>query len=210
MKKALITFAKAPIPGTVKTRLQADIGAKRAVKTYKAFVTMVLTECSRLKGIDRFLGCTPTQEDGYLSDIATEYKMQTFDQEGKTLGKRIQNAFKHCAEKGYTDIVLIGSDSPSIPVDLIKQAFDELKKNDFVIGPCFDNGMYLIAAKSRKVDEIFQTIKIDTGKDVNGIMKKMAKTKIKFSMLPFWYDIDNIENLEFLKAHLKYLKKELF
>ncbi|MBL7031995.1 MAG: TIGR04282 family arsenosugar biosynthesis glycosyltransferase [Nitrospira sp.] len=209
MKKALITFAKAPIPGTVKTRLQADIGPKRAVKIYRSFVTGVLTECSRLKGIDRFLGCTPTQEDGYLSDLAAEYKLRTFDQEGKTLGRRIYNAFKHCSEMGYSDIVLIGSDSPSIPADFIKTAFNELKKNDFVIGPCFDNGLYLIGAKSTRVDEIFRTIKIDTGKDVNGILKKIEKTKIKLSMLPFWYDIDDIEDLEFLKAHLKYLKKDL-
>jgi rSAM/selenodomain-associated transferase 1 len=210
MKKALITFAKAPIPGTVKTRLQADIGSKRAVKIYKSFVNGVLTECSRLRGIDRFLGCTPTQEDGYLSDLAAEYKLQTFDQEGKTLGRRIYNAFKHCSKKGYSDIVLIGSDSPSIPADFIKQAYNELKKNDFVVGPCFDNGMYLIGAKSTRVDEIFRTIKIDTGKDVNGILKKIGKTKIKLSLLPFWYDIDDIEDLEFLKAHLKYLKKDLF
>lgn len=209
MKKALITFAKAPIPGTVKTRLQADIGPKRAVKIYKSFVTGVLTECAGLKGIDRFLGCAPTQEDGYLSDLAAEYNLKTFDQEGKTLGKRIYNAFKHCSERGYSEIVLIGSDSPSIPADFITQAFNELKKNDFVIGPCFDNGLYLIAAKSSKIDDIFRTIKIDTGKDVNGILKKLAKTKIKLSMLPFWYDIDDIEDLEFLKAHLKYLKKEL-
>lgn len=210
MKKALITFAKAPIPGTVKTRLQKDIGPKRAVKIYKSFVTGVLKECSRLRGIDRFLGCTPTQEDGYLSDLAAEFNLQTFDQEGRTLGRRIYNAFKHCSQKGYSDIVLIGSDSPSIPAGFIKQAFNELKKNDFVIGPCFDNGMYLIAAKSNKVDKIFSNIKIDTGKDVNGILKKIGKTKIKFSMLPFWYDIDDIEDLEFLKAHLKYLKKDLF
>ena len=209
MKKALITFAKAPIPGTVKTRLQADIGPKRAVKIYRSFVTGILTECSSLKGIDRFLGCTPTQEDGYLSDLAAEYKMRTFDQEGKTLGRRIYNAFKHCSERGYSDIVLIGSDSPSIPADFIRTAFNELKKNDFVIGPCFDNGLYLIGAKSTSVDEIFRTIKIDTGKDVNGILKKIGKTKIKLSMLPFWYDIDNIEDFEFLKAHLKYLKKDI-
>lgn len=210
MKKALITFAKAPIPGTVKTRLQATIGPKRTVKIYKSFVNSVLTECSHLRGIDRFLGCTPTQEDGYLSDLAVKYKMQTFDQEGKTLGRKIYNAFKHCSEKGYSDIVLIGSDSPSIPADFIKQAFNDLKKKDFVIGPCFDNGLYLIGAKSTKVDKIFQTIKIDTGKDISGILKKISKTKIKLSMLPFWYDIDNIEDLEFLKAHLKYLKKDLF
>ncbi len=209
MKKALITFAKAPIPGTVKTRLQADIGPKRAVRIYKSFVNGVLTECSGLRGIDRFLGCTPTQEDGYLSDLAAKYRMRTFDQEGKTLGKRIYNAFKHCSGKGYSDIVLIGSDSPSIPADFIKKAFNELKKNDFVIGPCFDKGLYLIGAKSARVDEIFRNIKIDTGKDVNGILKKIGKTKIRLSMLPFWYDIDDIEDLEFLKAHLMYLKKDL-
>jgi glycosyltransferase A (GT-A) superfamily protein (DUF2064 family) len=84
-----------------------------------------------------------------------------------------------------------------------------LRKNDFVVGPCFDQGLYLIGAKKEKINKIFLNIKLDTGKDVNMILKTMSNIKISFSMLPFWYDVDNIDDLKFLKLHLDYLNKNL-
>jgi rSAM/selenodomain-associated transferase 1 len=209
MKKALITFVKAPVPGTVKTRLQSDIGAEQTVEFYKSFVTLILSKCVRLKGIDRFLGCAPAEDHIFLQEVAKKYKMKTFEQRGKDLGERIFNAFRYCSRKGYSEIVLIGSDSPTIPLDYIKKAFDELRKNDFVVGPCFDQGLYLIGAKKEKINKIFLNIKLDTGEDVNMILKTMSNIKISFSMLPFWYDVDNIDDLKFLKLHLDYLNKNL-
>ncbi len=209
MKKALITFVKAPVPGTVKTRLQVDMGAEKTVEIYKAFVTEVISRCARIKRIDRFLGCAPTKNHAYLKEIAATYNMRTFNQRGNSLGERIFNAFKHCAAKGYTHIVLIGSDSPSMPADFIKKAFLKLEKNDFIIGPCFDQGLYLIGAKKEKINEIFRNIKLDTGKDVSLILKKINRMNIRLSMLPFWYDVDDINDFEFLRVHLEYLNKKL-
>ncbi len=209
MKKALITFVKAPVPGTVKTRLQADIGAGKTVEIYKAFVNEVLSGCARLKGIDRFLGCAPSKSHSFLRDMAKTYNLKTFNQRGRSLGDRIFNAFRYCSKKGYSEMVLIGSDSPSIPTDFIKKAFSDLRKNDFVIGPCFDQGLYLIGVKKDKISKISRNIQLDTGKDVTRILEKMNHLNIKLSMLPFWYDIDNIDDYQFLKSHLKYLNKRL-
>jgi hypothetical protein len=209
MKKALITFAKAPVPGTVKTRLQADIGAEKAVATYKTFVTEVISQCAKLKDVDRFLGCAPTVSDPFLKGLADTHGMQRFKQHGDSLGARIFNAFKYCSKKGYSKIVLIGTDSPSLPISFIRKAFSELEKKDFVIGPCFDKGLYLIGMRKEKIGLISRNIKIDTGKDVNGIMKKVREVDISLSMLPFWYDIDKVDDLEFLKQHVTYLNKNL-
>ncbi len=209
MKKALITFVKAPVPGTVKTRLQPHLAPEKIVKLYKSFLTEIVSLCAHLKGVDTFLGCAPTRDDAFLIKLAMKYKMQRFNQRGKNLGERIFNAFKDCSEKGYSKIVLIGSDSPSIPIDFIKKAFFELRKNDFVIGPCFDQGLYLVGTRKDKINTIFRNIKLDTGKDVNMILKKTHNMNITLSMLPFWYDVDNIEDLKFLKLHLAYLNKKL-
>jgi rSAM/selenodomain-associated transferase 1 len=209
MKKALITFVKAPVPGTVKTRLQADIGAKKTVKIYKSFITEILSECALLKGVDKFLGCAPTTNNPFLNKLADKYEMQSFNQQGRNLGERIHNAFRECSRKGYSEIVLIGSDSPSMPIDFIKKGFFELNKSDLVIGPCFDQGLYLIGAKKVKIDKIFSNIKLDTGEDVNMILKKTNRKNISLSMLPFWYDVDTVYDLKFLKLHLKYLNKTL-
>lgn len=208
MKKALITFVKAPVPGTVKTRLQADMGTEKTVKIYKSFVIDILSLCSRLKGVDRFLGCAPTRDNDFLDRVSGKYRMQSFNQKGNSLGERIFNAFRFCAKKGYSDIVLIGSDSPSLPIDFIKKAFSELKKNDFVIGPCFDQGLYLIGVKKGKINQISRHIKFNTGKDVSMILKKLNTIKIRFFMLPFWYDVDNIDDFMFLELHRSYLNRK--
>ena len=206
-KNALITFVKAPVPGTVKTRLQVDIGAEKTVKIYKSFVTALTSQGAGLKGVDRFLGCAPSDDHPFLRKIASTNGMKTFNQQGKTLGERIFNAFRHCAQKGYSHIVLIGSDSPSMPGTFIKTAFSELRKNDFVIGPCFDQGLYLIGITDNKINRLARIIQLDTGKDVSMILKRLSQTNINFTLLPFWYDVDNIDDYQFLKLHLNYLNK---
>ena len=185
------------------------MGVAKTVKAYKSFVTELTSRCSRLKGADRFLGCAPSDDHAFLREIADANKMETFNQQGSTLGERVFNAFGHCAGKGYSDIVLIGSDSPSMPVDFIKKAFSELRKNDFVIGPCFDQGLYLIGVTRSKINKLARIIQLDTGRDVSVILETLRHTNIKFSLLPFWYDVDNIDSYQFLKLHLAYLNKKL-
>jgi len=207
--KALITFVKAPVPGTVKTRLQADIGAEKTVIIYKSFVTVLTSRCAHIKGVDKFLGCAPSDDHPFLRKIGTANGMETFSQQGKTLGERIFNAFRHCAQKGYSEIVLIGSDSPSMPLPFIKKAFAELRENDLVIGPCFDQGLYLIGVAGNKISRLARILRLDTGKDVTMILKKLSHTNITCTMLPFWYDVDNIDDYQFLKLHLRYLNNKL-
>ncbi len=209
MKKALITFVKAPVPGTVKTRLQADMPVDEVVEIYKSFVREITSGCSRLKGIDRFLGCAPSKDDPFLREITEKYEMVAFNQRGDDLGKRIVNGFRDIFKKGYSSVVLIGSDSPTIPKEYIRKAFRELEKKDFIVGPCCDGGMYLIGAKNSINPRIFQKITWDSSDVLNLTMSNLFRLNIPFSMLPFWYDIDNIDDLKFLKLHLKHLKKEI-
>jgi rSAM/selenodomain-associated transferase 1 len=207
MKRALIIFVKAPITGKVKTRLQPCIASEKVVEIYKSFVTEILTKCSGIKRVNKFLGCTPTKDDDFLKAMKKTYRMKMFLQRGASLSERIFNAFQDHFKKGYTEVVLIGSDSPTIPLDYIKTAFFKLKRTDFIIGPCFDQGLYLIGAQKKKANDIFRNLRLDTGEDVNTILRLVNTMNIKFSMLPFWYDVDTIDDLRFLETHRQYLNK---
>lgn len=206
--KALIVFVKAPIPGRVKTRLQPHLAPGKIVELYKSFVTGIISRCVRLKGIDKFLGCYPAKDNDFFRGLAKTYKIQCFNQRGKNLGDKLVNAFKDCFKKGYTEVVIIGSDSPSIPTGYIKKAFLKLKKNDFVLGPCCDGGYYLVGAK-KAIPKIFHNIPWGTDKVLNKTLEELNSLNIRFSLLPFWYDIDTIEDLRFFKNHLKYLDKKV-
>ena len=209
MEKAIITFVKAPLPGTVKTRLQADMGAEKTLEIYKSFVTEVTSQCGKLRGMDKFLGCTPTKNNDFLMEVARKCNMKPFNQRGNDLGEKIINAFRDHFKKGYTEIVLIGSDSPTIPKEYIRRAFHELKKNDFVFGPCCDGGLYLIGGRKKIEPAIFKNIPWDTAEVLTLTLQNLYDLNIRFSMLPFWYDVDNIDDLKFLRLHLKYLNKKL-
>jgi len=93
-------------------------------------------------------------------------------------------------------------------VEYIRKAFYELRENDLVIGPCFDGGVYLIGAKKNKMPAISRNIQLETDNDVNIILKKVNSKNIGFTLLPFWYDIDTIEDLRFYRNHRKYLNKK--
>ena len=209
MSKALITFVKAPVQGTVKTRLQKDLPKEQVVEIYKSFIIEILSKFSRLRNIDRFLGCAPSEDHEFLREVSDRYNLDTFNQRGDNLGRKIVNAFRDYFKKGYSEIILIGSDSPTIPKEYVKKAFAELKKADFVLGPCCDGGIYLIGAKKEINSKIFSNIPWDTADVLNLVIEKLYRLDISFSLLPFWYDVDNIDDLRFLRNHLKYLNIEL-
>jgi rSAM/selenodomain-associated transferase 1 len=210
MKKALITFVKAPVPGTVKTRLQGDLETDKITEIYKAFITEIVSQCARLKGTDRFLGCAPSKDHVFLKETAGKFKLKSFNQRGADLGEKIVNAFRDYFKKEYSGIVLIGSDSPTIPVSYIKKAFTALERHDFVLGPCCDGGLYLIGARNKIIPDIFRDIPWDSSMVLNKTLDNIAHLDIKLFLLPFWYDVDTIDGLTFLKNHLRHLNRKPF
>ncbi len=211
MKKTLIIFVKTPVKGRVKTRMQPDLTPGRILGLYKSFIKETINKCTRLNGVEKVLGCYPTCDNLFLRKITETYKMKCFNQNGSDLGEKMVNAFKDYFKKGYSEVVIIGSDSPTLPLDYIKKAFSELRKNDFVLGPCCDGGLYLVGAKKKIKPGIFRDIPWDTTRVQNrtfGMMlEKLNSSGIRFSLLPFWYDIDTDEDLKFFRNHIKYLKK---
>jgi len=101
------------------------------------------------------VGLCPSKDHVFLKEVSKKSRMKSFDQRGADLGDKIINAFRDYFKKGYSKIVLIGSDSPTIPGSYIKKAFTALDKHDMVLGPCCDGGLYLIGASNKIVPDIF-------------------------------------------------------
>ena len=55
MKKALIIFAKQPLPGRVKTRLTPFLTPAEAVDIYRCMLFDTLNKVQKLERVDRFL-----------------------------------------------------------------------------------------------------------------------------------------------------------
>ncbi|MBI5492275.1 MAG: TIGR04282 family arsenosugar biosynthesis glycosyltransferase [Deltaproteobacteria bacterium] len=187
-KNALAVMFKAPEPGKVKTRLVPPLTYEQAAKLYGCFIKDVLNTAKGLEGVDIYGAFAGNIKDGEV------YGVSLFEQEGTGLGERIYNVFRALFLKGHERAVVIGSDSPDLPAENIKDAFGLLDGTELVLGPALDGGYYLVAMK-RLMDEPFMDIPWSTGDVLEATVKRAKGAAIPFKLLKPWHDIDTVHDL---------------
>lgn len=198
-------FAKAPIPGEVKTRLLPYFTKEDAARLHEAFIYDTFKSVSRI-GAKKFLFCHPSIEHSIFRKISNDTGIRLMEQRGKDLGERMKNATDMLFEEGFKRVIILGADSPSLPVKYIEDGFKRLTDYSIVIGPSIDGGYYLIGAKS-SVPRIFDDVPWGTGRVFRTTLEKGIRLGLDLYILPFWYDIDTIEDLALLYSHARHLNK---
>jgi hypothetical protein len=180
-----------PEYGKVKKRLAAQIGDDRAFRAYVAMLYETIQNVSRLTDVDIY-----GFYEGAVSAQNNLLKMfQSIPQNGKDMGEKMFNASMWLFEKGYNKAVLIGSDSPDLPIEYIKDAFIKLDFYKLVIGPAKDGGYYLIGM-NMPLDVIFKGIKWGSNSVLKDTISIAEDKGIGYFLLSQWYDIDDIESLK--------------
>mgnify|MGYP005654647619 CR=1 FL=1 len=197
--KAVILFARDLILGQVKTRLSSSFEDETILRLYTCFVEDSLEKIRQVDNADCFVGISPSNLSGFFNGIE-DSDTRLFVQQGKDLGDKMHQAFVDRFSDGYKKVVIIGSDSPSLPVSYINQTLTSNK--DLILGPSTDGGYYLIAMAG-KVSEVFGGIAWGTDRVLDETLNLVEKTGISLELLPVWYDVDLPEDLKFLKTHLK-------
>lgn len=187
----LIIFVKNLIPGHVKTRLAKDIGIDGALDVYQ-YLVEATNEMAEDVYTDKAIFYSEYVEIEDIWDTET-YMMQA--QRGNDLGERMLNAFDWGFGKGYKKIVLIGTDCFDLKVTHIEEAFDELDRNDLVVGPAKDGGYYLISL-NKKMPAIFQNKKYGHDKVLNELLIEVATSDASFHLLEQLLDIDTLQDLK--------------
>jgi rSAM/selenodomain-associated transferase 1 len=203
MSACLVVFVKDPIPGRVKTRLTPRITPDEAAKLYKAFTLDIISNARKLKrnSVNNItVAYTPVGAEKAFRKLVKQ-PTNFLPQKGKNLGERMKNAFKQSFAEGAKRVVIIGTDSPTLPVPYIQKAFDILKKIPIVIGPTFDGGYYLVGLSGLN-DDIFDGIEWGTSRVFDQTLTRIKSLNTQVYVLPPWYDVDTSEDLEFLKSHL--------
>lgn len=195
-------FVKHPLPGTVKTRLSAEIGAERATEFYAAFIAD-LTEGFRVSGERRVLAYAPDtpQSRTYFEAVAGN-AYELWPQPTGDLGRRMQSFLETYLMRDDQRAVLIGSDSPSLPRDYVERAFESLEENDCVVGPAADGGYYLIGQR-RLCLPVFEQIDWSGPRVLAQTVSNIERAGQRLEMLPPWYDIDTIDDLWMLQGHVE-------
>ncbi len=198
----IIVFAKAPIPGHVKTRLSKDMDASLVALLYQNFFRDIIDKISDMGHQVKIFYDPPGSESlmrEWLGDCH-EFVLQT----GFDLGQKMANAFEYVFRNGTRQAVLLGTDFPDLPKEIISDAIQILKSKDAVIGPAIDGGYYLIGFTSATyLQTIFTNIAWGTSAVFQKTMDSFLSSGFAVHQLPEWRDVDVYDDLKDLIQCLK-------
>lgn len=209
MKTCVIVFAKNPIPNAVKTRLIPPLSPEQAATLYAAFLADWCEALVELSDVDLVIAYTPVDAQADLQALIGDDAIY-IPQVGIDLGERLTSATQWAAEHGWTKILLVGSDSPTLPISYISEALTLLDSRNIVIGPSTDGGYYLIGFSvetlATTIPHVFEDISWSTAGVFQQTVARIHAAAATLGLLPPWYDIDRAEDLAFLHAHISAMR----
>jgi rSAM/selenodomain-associated transferase 1 len=199
MDNALLVVAKRPAPGQTKTRLSPPLTPSQAAGLYECFLQDTLDLIRQVPGVQPVIAYLPPSETTYFTDLAPDFELIL--QEGADLGARLDNALTCYLQLGYERVVIMDSDSPTLPATCLAAAFEALDEADVVLGPCDDGGYYLIGLK-RPAPRLLREVQMSTSTVMVDTLALAAEEGLQVKLLPIWYDIDDVATLKRLVVEL--------
>jgi len=191
---ALVVMARVPSDRHGKSRLTRDLGRDH-VELRRALLQDTLDAVHGSADADLFVAFEPAgsvaEMRGLVGDAA-----RLFPQRGENLGDRMRHAFEQLFADGYSPVVMIGSDLPSLPSSYLAQAFERVREeaDALVIGPATDGGYYLIGLR-RPCPPLFTSVAWGTA-DVLTTTTSIAETcGLTVSLIAPWHDVDTVDDL---------------
>ncbi len=150
MAGVVVVFAKAPLPGTVKTRMTPPLTPVEAARLYACMLDDVLEHTARLArafDLEPVVAVHPASRVGEVARRAPRW-FRAVPQWGRDLGARMEAAARLAAAGGFSPILMRGSDSPALDADHLEAALGALREGaDLALCPDLDGGYNLVALR---------------------------------------------------------------
>lgn len=185
-------FAKEPRPGQVKTRLCPPLSSAEAAELYRVSLEETVQR----------LAAGPFAPVLFYDGEADYFQrgfpgFSLFPQGEGDLGARMQRALQILLQAGCRGAVLVGSDSPDLPLELLDEAFAALDTVDAVVAPAGDGG-YVLIGESRHHAELFRDIPWSSDQVLAQTRQRAAAAGINLQELSAWEDVDDLPSLRAL------------
>lgn len=191
-------FARAPQRGRVKTRLVPPLTAHQALALHLACLEATARLLASLPNrIHRFLYLTgtPRRARRSMRRLGLPAAVTVRTQRGRDLGARLERMFRELFAAGYERVLVIGSDTPTLPRTRLLEALASLRRVEVVVGPTEDGGYYLIGCRRSPLPDIFRGIPWGTAQTFARTRARLRRTRVRFRVLPRWYDVDRPADL---------------
>ena len=195
VEAALAMFAKAPLPGRVKTRLASVLGFDGAAEFQEQCAHAVWQRISSLPRVCTYICCDSPWPAFERLAGTRRFRIQR----GAGLGERMRSCLNDFLDSGYRKALIVGSDAPSMPSTQVHEALQALDEADVVLGPSADGGFTLIGA-TRTDPQMFRTVtwsRQDTR--VNCLVAMRSAGLIAVETATQAYDVDTPADLDRLR-----------
>jgi rSAM/selenodomain-associated transferase 1 len=201
-RHAIAVMAKAPKAGQVKTRLVPPLTQEEAAELYRCLLLDKILQVGTLSGVDPYLAYTPPEARAQMASLAPQ-DFTLIPQAGSDLGDRLHRLSAILLERGHPGVIIIDSDTPTLPSTYLLDALDRLqnRSTDLVLGPAEDGGYYLIGLK-RPCRSLFDSIPWSGPSVLTETLWRASAQRLEVATLPPWFDVDTPNDLARLRNDL--------
>jgi hypothetical protein len=196
--KGLLVFAKAPVPGRVKTRLVPALDAGAAARLQEHLMQRTLETAYRCAADGIELWCDPDTTHPAFAASAARWPITLYAQPAGDLGQRMAWAFEQALRR-YRSVVLVGSDCAVLSAAYLDEAFARLEGHAAVFGPAEDGG-YVLAALRASSTTLFSEIDWGGARVMRQTRMRLCALGWKWHELPPLWDVDRPDDLPRLEA----------
>jgi rSAM/selenodomain-associated transferase 2/rSAM/selenodomain-associated transferase 1 len=198
---AVLIMAKAPRPGTVKTRLHPMLGPDGCATLAGHLIQHAVSVALAAGEVTVFTAIDPPDARVEVRGLLPAGVAQ-LRQHGADLGERMTNAAGEVFARGHRPVVVIGTDAPTLTSGLLNRAFGELARGcAAVFGPALDGGYYLVGL-CRPAQELFALDPCVWGSDrvLAASLAAARRAGLDARLLPTLRDLDTPADAEALLA----------
>ncbi|MBP8295127.1 MAG: TIGR04282 family arsenosugar biosynthesis glycosyltransferase [Burkholderiales bacterium] len=197
-------FTKAPVPGSVKTRLVPALDARDAATLHARMVEhaarAVALARAAIPGADAELWCSPDTTDPVLRAIADRHTLRLRRQPSGDLGARMRAALESALP---ARAILLGGDCPALDARTLIAADRALLAHSAVFVPVDDGGYALIGCRDA-VPPCLDGMAWSTGDVMAATRARLAAAGVRWEELPCAWDVDTAADLARLAADTRF------
>src|SRR5215475_16094563 len=192
-------MAKAPRPGTVKTRLMDSLPSSAVTALYGCLLEDTLALARSLTDVEVSVMC-PERDRDELMDLLGD-TVEVVAQQGSGLPAGLTSVFRHFTAEGR-HVIAFNSDSPHLAPQVLQSAFETLARHDVVVGPTHDGGYYLVGAKAAH-SSLFEGDAMGTTSALDRLLTRSKALELSTGFTEAFYDIDVASDLIQLARELE-------
>jgi len=196
-------MVKAPRAGAVKTRLVPPLAGAEAASLAAAFARDTVGSVRRVVR-ETVVAYAPDDGRSTLEALLDGEGLLWLAQRGEDLGARIESAAAYAFEGRVGPVVVVGTDSPTLPPSFVGRAVASLSagESDVALGPTEDGGYYLVGLREPFAG-LFRNVEWSTPRVYRQTASNASRLGLRVLELPRWYDVDT-------RADLLRLRDEIF